>query len=66
MATHKNTTQSRMFVLDLTEMNVIPGVETDLWKRIMLKKNMCVLHCMWRLRQKKQCSYGHYMLLPLC
>ena len=38
---HKNTTQSRMVVVTLTEMNVIPGVESVLWKHILFK-NTCV------------------------
>ena len=40
MVSHKNTTQSRMVVVTLTEMNVITGVESVLWKHILLKKHV--------------------------
>jgi hypothetical protein len=40
MITHKNTTQSRMVVVNLSEINVIPGVESVLWKYIWFEKHV--------------------------
>jgi len=48
MATHKNIAQSGMFVVKLSEMNVIPGVEFVLWKHILLKQIFAFVNCVWK------------------
>jgi len=47
MGTHKNIRQSRIFVVNLTELNVIPGVQLVVWKNILLKKIRFSLYCVW-------------------
>ena len=72
MGTHKNTTKSRNFAVNLIELNVIPGFELVLWKNILLKKyvqfyikcgnlmvNVDQQHNVQRLNQKKQCLDNH-------
>ena len=37
-----------MFVVKLTEMNVIPGVELFLWKHILIIKMFAFVNCVWK------------------
>jgi len=48
MGTHKNTTQNRMFVVKLSELYIIPGVESVLWKHILLKQICAFVKCVWK------------------
>jgi hypothetical protein len=78
MGTHKNTTQNRIFVVILTVLYILPGDESGLWERILLKNVCLCIACgnlmvnvdqqrnVQRLTQKKTCSVLTGMIYLYC